>query len=229
MEGYPSRIAQAVTGVSPTQLSYWARTGVVTPTVSPGRGRGSSRLYSFADLVQLQVVANVLRTGISLQRVRKAVGYLRKNFPDLSHPLAELALLTDGVSIFHLTADPKVIVDTVRHSGQMVFAVALRELVNDLRRRVETIPMPQTHTIAVGEFEFPVTLTPDEDDGGYVVECPALPGCVSQGDTVTEALENIADAATGWLEVNAEMESRGQIRKLPVKRFRKRGKRRATA
>jgi predicted RNase H-like HicB family nuclease len=49
-----------------------------------------------------------------------------------------------------------------------------------------------------------VVLWEDEEDGGYVVECPALPGCVSQGDTVDEALENIKDAIRGWLEVASE-------------------------
>lgn len=225
MEGFLSSIARAVTGVSPTQLSYWARTGLVTPSVAPGRGRGTSRLYSFRDLVQLAVVAKLLGAGISLQRVRKAVGFLRKNFPDLSHPLAELTLLTDGDSVFHLTDKAKVIVDTVRHGGQLVFSLHFTELVNGLRQRLDTVPMSQTHAITVGEFEFPVTLTPDAEDGGYVVECPALPGCISQGETVAEALTNIQDAAEGWLAVNAKMEAKGQVPKLPMSRYRKASRR----
>ena len=229
MEGFPSKVVRDVTGVTPTQLSYWAKTGLVTPSVAPGRGRGSSRLYSFPDLVQLQVVANLLGAGISLQRVRKAVGYLRRHLPDLSHPLAELTLLTDGDTIFHLTDDPEVIVDTVRHGGQLVFAVPFTELVERLRERLNTAPFPQTRTLTVGEFEFPVTMTPDHQDGGFVAECPALPGCVSQGETVSEALGNIRDAAQGWLEVNAELERKGEVRKLPTRKYRKRKTRRASA
>lgn len=38
------------------------------------------------------------------------------------------------------------------------------------------------------------------EDFGFVVECPALPGCVSQGDTVEEALDNIREAIQAWLE-----------------------------
>jgi predicted RNase H-like HicB family nuclease len=45
---------------------------------------------------------------------------------------------------------------------------------------------------------FHVTLEQDED-GWFVVECPALPGCVSQGRDEEEALENIKEAITGWL------------------------------
>lgn len=48
-----------------------------------------------------------------------------------------------------------------------------------------------------------VTFEKDED-GWYVAECPAIPGCVSQGRTEKEALDNIRDAITGCLTVRAE-------------------------
>lgn len=51
--------------------------------------------------------------------------------------------------------------------------------------------------------EWIVTLERDEGDW-YVVECPAIPGCVSQGRTEEEALENIRDAITECLAVRAE-------------------------
>jgi len=45
---------------------------------------------------------------------------------------------------------------------------------------------------------FHVTMEQAED-GWFVVECPALPGCVSQGETETEALTNIKEAIIAWL------------------------------
>ncbi len=48
-------------------------------------------------------------------------------------------------------------------------------------------------------MKFRVMIEQDED-GMYVVECPALPGCVSQGRTREEALRNIQDAIRGYLE-----------------------------
>lgn len=47
---------------------------------------------------------------------------------------------------------------------------------------------------------YEVLLEPDE--GGFLVTCPALPGCVSFGATREEALENIREAIAGWLESN---------------------------
>ncbi|MBI2998500.1 MAG: type II toxin-antitoxin system HicB family antitoxin [Deltaproteobacteria bacterium] len=52
--------------------------------------------------------------------------------------------------------------------------------------------------------QFIVTLTPGED-GFIVAECPSLPGCVSQGRTKEEALNNIREAIEGILEVRREM------------------------
>lgn len=50
---------------------------------------------------------------------------------------------------------------------------------------------------------FNVTIDRDED-GVWVVECPAIPGCLSQGETKDEALENIKDAIVTCLQVRAE-------------------------
>ena len=48
-------------------------------------------------------------------------------------------------------------------------------------------------------------LISEGEDGWFVVECPSLPGCVSQGRTIEEAVENIKDAIQGCLDVRGEM------------------------
>ena len=52
-------------------------------------------------------------------------------------------------------------------------------------------------------MKFKVIITAGED-GWYIAECPALPGCISQGETIDQALENIKDAIQGCLEVRNE-------------------------
>lgn len=52
-------------------------------------------------------------------------------------------------------------------------------------------------------MKFLITLFEDED-GMYVAECPAIPGCISQGETEAEAEKNIQEAIKGCLEVRAE-------------------------
>lgn len=53
-------------------------------------------------------------------------------------------------------------------------------------------------------MRFTVILTPDLEDGGYVAECPVIPGCISEGETLEEALRNIKNALEGCLETLAE-------------------------
>lgn len=59
-------------------------------------------------------------------------------------------------------------------------------------------------TVKAHGLEFIVVIEPDEEDGGYIVHCPTLKGCWSQGETVDEALVNITDAIVGCLTVRVE-------------------------
>lgn len=58
----------------------------------------------------------------------------------------------------------------------------------------------QEERIQIGTKHYPVLITPDPVDGGYVAECPELPGCFSQGETLAEARRNIKDAIQDWLD-----------------------------
>ncbi|MBC8450235.1 MAG: type II toxin-antitoxin system HicB family antitoxin [Chloroflexi bacterium] len=49
-------------------------------------------------------------------------------------------------------------------------------------------------------YDYKVIVEPDEEAGGYVVSCPALEGCYSQGETIEEALDNIREAILLCLE-----------------------------
>ena len=68
--------------------------------------------------------------------------------------------------------------------------------------------------MSVSKKEFMAILHPDLESGGYWVECPDLPGCSSQGDSVEEALEMIRDAIKGHLEVEKELKKSSRKRKL---------------
>ena len=49
-------------------------------------------------------------------------------------------------------------------------------------------------------MEYKTIVEPDPEDGGYVVHCPALPGCYSQGETRDEAIANIREAIEAYIE-----------------------------
>ena len=55
--------------------------------------------------------------------------------------------------------------------------------------------------------EYSVTLHEDTENGGYWAECPEIPGCVSQGDTIRETLEMIKDAIDVCIDVISQNEN----------------------
>jgi len=129
--GYRGPTACTAAGITYRQLDYWARTGLVAPTIRSASGSGSQRLYSFKDILVLKVVKRLLDTGVSLQNIRTAVEHLRRRGVD---DLAGITLLSDGVTVYECHSSEEV-VDLLR-GGQGVFGIAVsgawRELVGSL-------------------------------------------------------------------------------------------------
>jgi len=129
--GYRGPTACSAAGITYRQLDYWARTGLVEPSVRAAHGSGSQRLYSFRDILVLKVVKRLLDTGISLQQIRAAVQHLRDRG---SADLAQVTLMSDGVSVYECTSTDEVV--DLLQGGQGVFGIALgkvwREVEGDL-------------------------------------------------------------------------------------------------
>ena len=206
---FNSKTVSKVTSLSFRQIDYWDRTHFIKPSVSEASGYGSVRLYSFNDLIQLKVAKTLMDKGVSLQKIRKAITYLKKNMPEVEKPLSELRFLTDGETIFVITRDKKQIIDALKN-GQLVFSIALGEIVEELKGEVIDLQKEKKYEVMVKGKRYSVILHPDTEDGGYWIECPSLPGCASQGDTKEEALEMIKDAIKGHLEV---LEEKKKIKK----------------
>ena len=133
--GYRGPTACAAAGITYRQLDYWARTGLVEPTVRPAAGSGSQRLYGFRDILVLKVVKRLLDTGVSLQNIRAAVGYLRERGVD---DLAQITLMSDGASVYECTSADEV-VDLVQ-GGQGVFGIAVGRVVREVEGSLAELP-----------------------------------------------------------------------------------------
>jgi len=203
MEGYGSRAVAALTGLSQRQIDYWDRTHIIKPSLAMASGRGTRRLYDFSDLVQFRVVAFLKEKGISLQKIRKCIAFLRRNMQELARPLASLKFLTDGETIFVLTSNRKEVLDALKE-GQLVFSIAIGQLLMDLHGKIREIERKKSFPIRVGTRKFTALLHPDLEQGGYWAECPDLPGCLSQGETIEETLAMMDDAIRGHLAVMAK-------------------------
>ena len=133
--GYRGPVAAGAARITYRQLDYWARTGLVVPSVCAASGHGSKRLYSFRDILVLQVVKRLLETGVGLPSIRAAVTTLRdRGVPDL----ASITLMSDGVSVYECTSDDDV-VDLVS-GGQGVFGIAVGAVLSDVRSYLVGVP-----------------------------------------------------------------------------------------
>lgn len=133
--GYRSATACAAAGITPRQLDYWARTGLVEPSVRAAHGSGSRRLYGFRDILILKTVRRLLDTGLPLQQIRAAVQHLRDHG---TADLAQVTLMSDGVSIYECKS-PDEIVDLLA-SGQGIFGIALGRVWQEVARELAALP-----------------------------------------------------------------------------------------
>ena len=118
--GYRGATACSAAGISYRQLDYWARTGLVEPSIRTASGSGSARLYGFRDILVLKIVKRLLDAGVSLQNIRTAVNHLRdRGVTDLER----ITLMSDGASIYEC-ASPDEIIDLLA-AGQGVFGIAV--------------------------------------------------------------------------------------------------------
>ena len=131
-QGYRAPQVTEMLGISYRQLDYWDRTGLVKPSVRGAQGSGSQREYNFEDLLQLKVIAQLLDAGVTLQKVRKAVEYIRGHMGESPQGLN---ILSDGTHIYAASSPDEVF--DVLQKGQGVFAIAVDKVWSDLEGSVK--------------------------------------------------------------------------------------------
>lgn len=133
--GYSSGEVVRLTGTTPRQLQWWDEQGIVTP----GR-EGRNRRYCFADVAELQVIAELRRKGFSLRGVRKMMRFLQRELrcrlADVITEGSEYHLLTYGRSIF-LRDSAEGVVDVLKHAKQAVLGIYLSDSVLRLKAECE--------------------------------------------------------------------------------------------
>lgn len=121
--GFTSSQVSERTGLTPRQLQWWDEQGIVVPA-----REGHRRVYSAKDLAELAILCDLRRRGFSLQRIRRMMELLRREFGhrlvDLAARGPELHLLTDGESIFLRDSESGVI-DLLRNAQQPLLAICL--------------------------------------------------------------------------------------------------------
>jgi len=127
-EGYRGPQVCNVVGITYRQLDYWARTGLLKPSIADARGSGTQRLYSYRDLLELKVIKQLLDAGISLQRARRALECLREG---LGADLSSANLVLVGSDSVLAQSDGEV-VDLLKGGQGVLNIVPLSGVVEEL-------------------------------------------------------------------------------------------------
>ncbi len=122
--GFTAAQAARLTNCTLSQLTSWERIGLIVPLP------GGSHRYTFRDLVALRVVASLLESGLSLARIRRALGYLVESGEDV----AALSIVTDGESVWACKTDGQIL-DALRR-GQLALFLALDRVTAEVEAEV---------------------------------------------------------------------------------------------
>ena len=140
--GYRGPQVCSIVGISYRQLDYWARTGLLRPSLADAKGSGSQRRYSYRDVVELKVIKQLLDAGVNLQQARRAISCLRDAGEDLG--TANLVMAGEG-SVLARTGEE--IVDLLR-GGQGVFnIVPLAGVVDEVDAAILEIAQLQSKAV----------------------------------------------------------------------------------
>lgn len=146
-----------IVGISYRQLDYWARTGLLRPSLADARGSGSQRVYAYSDVLELKVVKQLLDSGVNLQKARRAIACLRESGEDLSS--ANLVLAAED-SVLLRTGEE--IVDLLR-GGQGVFnIVPLAGVLDEVKAAILEIDKARTGASPALPSDAPAALAAGE-------------------------------------------------------------------
>ncbi|RNL79305.1 MerR family transcriptional regulator [Nocardioides marmorisolisilvae] len=137
--GYRGPTACNAAGITYRQLDYWARTGLVEPTVRSATGSGTQRLYGFRDILLLKIIKRLLDAGVSLQQIRTAVNHLRERGTD---DLTRVTLMSDGASVYECTSNDEII--DLLQGGQGVFGIAVGGVWREIEGSLAELPSERT-------------------------------------------------------------------------------------
>ncbi|MBA2456428.1 MAG: MerR family transcriptional regulator [Nocardioidaceae bacterium] len=139
--GFRGPTACQAAGVTYRQLDYWARTGLVDPSVRAATGSGTQRLYSFRDILLLKIIKRLLDAGVSLQQIRSAVQHLRERGTD---DLTQVTLMSDGASVYECRSAEEVI--DLLQGGQGVFGIAIGGVWREIEGSLAELPSERATT-----------------------------------------------------------------------------------
>lgn len=124
----------SLTGITPRQLQWWDECGIVVP-----QREGRRRLYKLDDVTEIAVICALRRKGFPLQRVRRIMKFLQKEFgrrlASAVSSGSEYHLLTDGKRIY-VEDSQRQVIDILKNSRQPILGMCLSDAVREIHAEI---------------------------------------------------------------------------------------------
>ncbi len=137
---FNTKFVSSLTGASVSQLNNWDKNNIVSPSIVRAEGKGSIRLYSFEDIIEIKTVLYLRQTKISMKKIKIAIEYLKKELK-YNRPLKEAKLVSNGEEVMVAYED----INAIRNHwiaaskyGQIVFdfIVPLDSLIKEVESKI---------------------------------------------------------------------------------------------
>lgn len=129
--GFTARQVVKLAGVPYSTLNLWAKNGLVEPSVSPAKGTGTERVYSFSDVIALKVAYELRKSGVTTASLKKVITFLRRE-GHMEKPLSEARLIVTGRDVAIVQKGELVSVLSKPGQAYLSFVVDLPQMLGEL-------------------------------------------------------------------------------------------------
>lgn len=133
--GFQAKEVLELTGLSYRQLDHWARTEIITPSLTIKKGSRSIRGYSFEDLIAVRAALKLLELGLGFPAVKKVTVWLQEAF--IEKPRGQFLFVIDGDNLSMLSSDPDEIIKIMR--GKVAVSIDLDEVIEQLQKDIKAL------------------------------------------------------------------------------------------
>lgn len=119
------------------RLYYYEHIGLIIPSIRRGQGRGFPKIYSIEDFIILRWLVSLQKHGVSIQRFRSVIEFLKEKMPDAIKKPQNCVLITDGTSIKFFDKVSSQALDVLKDTGQYLLVFPVGKMIEQSEEAIK--------------------------------------------------------------------------------------------
>jgi DNA-binding transcriptional MerR regulator len=121
------------------RLYYYENIGLIIPSIRRGQGRGFPKIYSIEDFIILRWLVSLQKQGVSIQRFRDVIEFLKVKMPDAIKKPHNCVLITDGTSIKFFDKVSSQALDVLKNTGQYLLVFPVGKMIEQSEKEIKKL------------------------------------------------------------------------------------------